>query len=146
MTEAEQREAFFCEFETKNQNANSGGDFKLQMTDPSYPGFLFDFKLTLNDFASIKRELSLRCDFSGFPESLNKLLVYCTQKENWKTIIDSKSEHDPIFYFVETTDINLVRPMKLNIIKASDSRFSEFLTAEVIKYKSLYDQNEKKLS
>ena len=133
------------EFEIKNQNLSTGGEFKLQITDPSDPGFLFDYKMTSSDFIVTKRELSLRCDFVGFSESLHKLLQFCTKKDNWTAIIDSKSEQNSIFYIEETTEINLVRPMKLKIIKASDSRLNEFLVNEVKKYKSLYVENEKKI-
>lgn len=133
------------EFGIKNQNSSNYDDFRLQITDPSDPGFLFDYKMSAVEFTTIKNELSLRCDFLKFPESLNKLLIYCTQRDNWKSIINSKSEQTPIFYIEETTDINLVRPMKLNIIKASDARLNEYLTSEVIKFKSLYVENDKKL-
>ena len=139
------RREILYEFGIKYQNASISGDFQLQITDPNDPGLLFDFKMTITDFATVKRDLSLRCDFAGFPDSLQKLLEFCTQKENWKAIIDAKSEDDPIFYIEETTDINLVRPMKLNIIKASDARLNEYLTGEVTKYKTLYLDNDKEL-
>ena len=139
------RREILYEFGIKYQNASISGDFQLQITDPSDPGLLFDFKMNITDFATVKRDLSLRCDFAGFPDSLQKLLDFCNQKENWKAIIDSKSEEEPIFYIEETTDINLVRPMKLNIIKASDARLNEYLTEEVTKYKTLYIENDKEL-
>ena len=139
------RREILYEFGIKYQNASVSGDFQMQITDPNDPGLLFDFKMTITDFASVKRDLSLRCDFAGFPESLKKLLDFCITKENWKAIIDSKSETNPIFYIEETTDINLIRPMKLNIIQASDARLNEYLIGEVTKYKTLYIKNEKEL-
>ena len=44
--------------------SDTKGDFQLQITDPDDPLFLFDFNLLSTNYAPLKKEQKLFCDFS----------------------------------------------------------------------------------
>lgn len=123
---------------------NSNNDFELQITDPENPLLLFDYKLSPFDFPRLKEELTLNCEFSGFPGCIHDILTECNENSEFKAVLDCKKQ-EPIMRFQQMTKISLLTPVKLTLIPASDQRIKEYLSNETKFFKQQFERTVEEL-
>ncbi|KAK8864077.1 Spindle assembly abnormal protein 6 [Tritrichomonas musculus] len=117
----------------------SSKPFKLQITDPEDPLFLFDYDLTSIKYQEVKREQFLACDFLDFPQCFYELLSINNQEPNTrKAVIDENNK--PVLMLQQNTNFRLLVHLQLQLNMASDSRLKEFLSREAKKYKKMYNE------
>ena len=117
----------------------SSKPFKLQITDPEDPLFLFDYDLTSTKYQDIKREQFLACDFLDFPQCFFELLSINNQEPTTrKAVIDENNK--PVLMLQQNTNFRLLVHLQLQLNKASDSRLKEYLSREAKKYKKMYNE------
>lgn len=117
----------------------SSKPFKLQITDPEDPLFLFDYDLTSTKYQEIKREQFLACDFLEFPQCFFELLSINNQEpSSRKAVIDENNK--PILMLQQTTNFRLLVHLQLQLNMASDSKLKEYLSREAKKYKKMYNE------
>ena len=116
--------------------------FRLQITDPDDPLFLYDYELSTSKYQDLKREQYIACEFINFPHCFYELLLLNNKEtETRKAVID---EHNsPLLMLQQNTGFRLLIHLQLHVKLASDTRLKEYLAGEAKKYKSLYFEAKK---
>ncbi len=126
-------------FTKKLGSGSTNNDFELQITDPENPLLLFDYKLSPFDFPRLKEELVLYCEFSSFPSCIHDILTDCNEKNDFKAVIDCRSQ-SPLLLLQQMTKISLLTPIRLTLIPASDERIKEYLSNQTKNFKNAYEK------
>lgn len=119
-------------------NGVSNGPFRLQITDPENPLFLFTYELSVNDFPEFKEQLKLYCQFPGLSRSVYDLLACCVESEEYGAVINLHDFPKPRLLLQQKTKISLYTPFMIDIVPASEARLNQYLSGEVKKYKSAF--------
>jgi len=135
--ESSSKRVLLYEFGQTTGSGIKSGIFKLQITDPNDPLFLYDFEVSSSDFSSLKEEQKLYCEFHKFSDAVHDLLRESSELKDFKAVIDQKINRKPILLILQMTRISLLTHIRLVLEPASDARLNQFLSSEVQKYKSL---------
>ncbi|OHT14770.1 hypothetical protein TRFO_03055 [Tritrichomonas foetus] len=112
--------------------------FRLQITDPEDPLFLYDYELNSTKYQEVKREQYLACEFANFPQCFNELLNINNQESDTRKAVIEESK-TPVLMLQQNTGFRLLIHLQLQLNSASDTRLKEFLSKEAKKYKALYN-------
>jgi chromosome segregation ATPase len=133
---AVQRSLLF-QFNRVGVSSAASSEFRLQITDPDDPLFLYDFESSSAQFQEMKREQKLFFDFGGFGESLKQLLAEINRNaKKYRAVIDEHQFQKPTLMFQKVTNISLLVTLQLTLAAADDSRLKEYLSREAQLYKS----------
>ena len=124
------------EFTQSSGSGLKNGNFRLQVTDPDDPLFLFDFELSPSEFPSLKEEQKLYCEFPGFSQSVFDLFSACSETKDFKAVLDQKKFQNPVLLLQQMTRISLLTHLKLILTPANPVRLNQYLSLEVHKYKN----------
>lgn len=119
-------------------NGVSNGPFRLQITDPENPLFLFTYELSVNDFPELKEQLKLYCQFPNLSKSFYDLLVCCVDSEDYGAVINLHDFQKPKLLLQQKTKISLYTLFQIDIVAASEAKLNQYLSGEVKRYKSAF--------
>lgn len=120
--------------------------FQLQITDPDNPLFLFDFEMDLRDFAKLRDEQKLLCEFGLFPRTLAGLLQECTDDDNYRAVLNQDSPDGPVLLLQQITKFSLITHLKLILVRADDERLKEYLSGRVKFFKAAYEKSQEEIA
>ena len=131
-----------------SDNVGAGGgasEFKMQITDPENPMFLYDVSLDLRQFARLRKQQKLLCEFGLFPRSLTSLFEQCNDDDDYRAVIDQDSDDGPVLLLQQMTKFSLITHLKLELIRPDDERLKEYLAGRVVFFKGAYEKSQKEI-
>ena len=130
------------EFGQSSLNGVENNPFKLKITNPDNPMFLFFFQLEASDFPAFKDKLKLYCEYPELSQNVNEILTRCTQDPEFYAVVDLIHFEKPVLMLHQKTRIALLTPFMVQLNEATDKQLNVFLNGEAKRYKLAFEEKE----